>query len=274
LVSQWETVRETVEFSWFRVGAAMLLVLGSIMALGQGFASLLAEFGEPRRLRRVFYLSQPAKYVPGGIAQPIGQVVMTAGEGISAARSVVTFVVHSLGSAAAGAFLGSGVSLITDTVGWLRVVSALGLIAPVLMWRPLLMRAAGLVARLTRRDLPEDLIPEQRRIMLAFAWSVVGIFLSAVAFAVLGGATFEDPPWAVVTAFAFAFTVGFLAVPFPSGLAVRETVLALALPGAGLPSIVAISAIHRLVAMAGELLVVTVTTRRIKPMADSTNTAQ
>ena len=102
------------------------------------------------------------------------------------------------------------------------------------------MRAAGLVARLSHRARPVDPVPAQGRLLLSFAWAVVGILCSAIAFALLGGATFSEPPWAVVTSFAFAFTVGFLAVPFPSGLGVRETVLALALPAVGLPSIVAI----------------------------------
>ena len=234
---------------------------------GAGLCVAATRVGDSRRLRRVFYLSQPAKYVPGGIAQPIGQVVMTAGEGVTASRAVVTFVVHSLAAASAGAFLGSAVSLIPGAEVWLRIIAGLGLLAPVVMWRPALMRVAGLVARLSHRELPVDLVPAQGRLVLSFAWAAVGILCSAVAFAVLGGATFDEPPWAVVTAFAFAFTVGFLAVPFPSGLGVRETVLAIALPAVGLPSIVAISAIHRLVAMAGELVVVAATTRRTKAEA-------
>jgi hypothetical protein len=269
LVGQWGTVRETVDFSFLRAVIALLFVLLSIVSIAQGFAVLLPGTTNRQRLRRIFYLSQPAKYIPGGIAQPIGQVALTTDEGVRAGKAVAVFVVHSVTSAAAGAFLGSAVSLIPEAPGWLRLVAGLGLLAPVVVWRPVLVRVALLLSRLSRRDLSEDLIPTQSHLTLAFVWAVMGILSTAIAFAIIGGSALEDPPWVAITGFAFAFTVGFLAVPFPSGIGVRETVLAIVLPAAGLPSVIAISAIHRLVAMVGELSVVTATSRRKKAEAGS-----
>jgi uncharacterized membrane protein YbhN (UPF0104 family) len=49
--------------------------------------------------------------------------------------------------------------------------------------------------------------------------------------------------------------VGYLAVPFPSGIGIREGALALVLPATGLAPLVAVSGIHRLVSMVAELLV-------------------
>ena len=273
LLSQWQTVRDTVEFSWGRIAIALLLTLASIVAIAQGFASLLRDGAHSKRLRRIFYLSQPAKYIPGGIAQPVGQVALTTGEGFTTARSITAFLVHSLTSAAAGAFLGSGVSLVPSAPTWLRVIAGLGLLAPVLIYRPLLTKTARLLARLTRRDLREDLIPDQRHLIRALMWAIIGVLCSAIAFTVLASGSIADPAWVVVSAFAFAFTVGFLAVPFPSGIAIRETVLALILPGTGLATIVAISAVHRLVAMGAELLVVAVTSRRL-PRSDKARQGQ
>ena len=65
---------------------ALLLTLASIVAIAQGFASLLRDGAHSKRLRRIFYLSQPAKYIPGGIAQPVGQVALTTGEGFTTAE--------------------------------------------------------------------------------------------------------------------------------------------------------------------------------------------
>jgi hypothetical protein len=118
--------------------------------------------------------------------------------------------------------------------------------------------------------LSEELIPRQRDIVIAFCWAVAGIFSTALAFAILGGSSLGAAGWEVITAFALAFTAGYLAVPFPSGIGIREGTLALALPAAGLATVVAISATHRLIAMAAELIMIATTRRAGRPLRTPT----
>jgi uncharacterized membrane protein YbhN (UPF0104 family) len=131
----------------------------------------------------------------------------------------------------------------------------LGFVAPLILWHPVLVKAARLTARLIRRPFNQDLLPTQRDTLLALGWALIGILSAAVAFAVVGGPVVQAEGWEVVVAFSFAFTVGYVAVPFPSGIGIREGTLALVLPATGLATLVAVSAIHRLVSMVAELLV-------------------
>lgn len=259
LVRQWDQVRNTLEVSVPRLGVGLLLTVLSTMALAQAWATLLPSASDRWGMRRIFYIAQPVKYIPGGFAQPIGQVALTAAEGVSVGLSVTAFVVHAIAGVVAGAGLGAAVALISEVPTWLRLVALGGFLAPLMLWRPVLLRAVRVVSRLTRRDLSEDLIPKQRVIRVAFGWALVGVLGSAVAFATIGGTSIAAPGWEMVAAFSFAFTVGYLAIPFPSGIGVREGVLALVLPATGLAAIVAISAIHRVVAMTGELLLLSTT---------------
>jgi uncharacterized membrane protein YbhN (UPF0104 family) len=55
-----------------------------------------------------------------------------------------------------------------------------------------------------------------------------------------------------LAAYAFAWTVGYIALPVPTGLGIREATLAVVLPVAVVGSVVALSAIHRLVTMIAE----------------------
>ena len=262
LVRQWDEVRSTVELSWPRIGLALVLTLLSITALAHGWATLLPGSSDSRRMRRVFYLSQPAKYIPGGIAQPVGQIALSTDEGLTSGVSITAFIVHALSGAAAGAFLAAGTALLTEAPDWLRLIAVLGLAAPIVLWRPVLVRVARSLARVSRRQLSEEVIPGQRDIVVAFGWAVGGILSSAVAFAILGGSSLGAAGWEVVAAFCLAFTAGYLAVPFPSGIGIREGALAIALPAAGLATVTAISAIHRAIAMTAELLIIGITHRR------------
>jgi uncharacterized membrane protein YbhN (UPF0104 family) len=64
----------------------------------------------------------------------------------------------------------------------------------------------------------------------------------------------DGSPISAIFAFAAAWTVGFVALPFPSGIGVREAALVGLL---GLPSefVVAASVAHRLVTIVGEIAV-------------------
>ena len=83
---------------------------------------------------------------------------------------------------------------------------------------------------------------------------------SGLAFAVLLSAIHTLPePTIAVSAFGAAWTIGFLAVPFPAGVGVREAVL-IALVGrtTGAGAVIAASVAHRVVTIIGEFVFIVV----------------
>ena len=82
---------------------------------------------------------------------------------------------------------------------------------------------------------------------------------------------------AAVPAFALAWTVGFLAVPIPAGLGIREAVLiaVISRPG-GAALVIAASVAHRLVAIISEAVMIVISRvrgRRPQPISPAGRTA-
>jgi uncharacterized membrane protein YbhN (UPF0104 family) len=145
-----------------------------------------------------------------------------------------------------------------------RLLSLCGLVLVPLLRRRWMVSAVNALARLTKRAWPEDLVPAQDRILRSYGWAVASLGGGGAAFAVL--ATSVDAPRSIaaaVPAFALAWTAGFLALPFPSGVGIREAVLIgiLAEPGRAAPMIAA-SLAHRLVSMVVELTLISWATIR------------
>ena len=110
-------------------------------------------------------------------------------------------------------------------------------------------------------------MPPQRAIVIAWAAGVVTVGVTSVAYLVLlAGFGRVHDPFRVVAAYATAWTAGFIAVPIPSGLGVRESILAGIMPS-GFPSsvIVAASVYHRLAAIATEGVMAAIASHRLRP---------
>ena len=125
-------------------------------------------------------------------------------------------------------------------------------------------RLVRLLSRVGRRSWPEELIPPQERILRSYAWGIGSLLASGTAFALLASSLHAvKSPVASVPAFALAWTAGFLALPFPSGVGVREVVL-LATVGqiGGDALLIAASLAHRLVTMISEALMILLSSRR------------
>ena len=262
LATQWDEVRSEVTLSVPRLMSAFVLIVISAAMVAEGWATLIRDHSPRRAMRRIFYTAQPSKYFPGGFAQPVGQVALAVGEGIRLGIAGTAFIIHATTGAVAGAVLGSGLIFVAEAPTWIRWVSSVGIVAPLFLWRPAITWAARLVGRLVGRPVIADLVSSQRSIIVAFGWVFGGVLLTSGAFVVLSpGDLFSVGPLSLLTAYAFAWTVGYLTLPIPAGLGIREAILAVVLPVAVVASVVAISAIHRLATMVAELFMFIATRR-------------
>jgi uncharacterized membrane protein YbhN (UPF0104 family) len=129
------------------------------------------------------------------------------------------------------------------------VLAGCALLVAVFLNRRWMAWGLTLARRITHRLPTVDELPSQALIFRAFVWSFAAVALTGIAFAVLvrGGA-------AAVCAFTAGWTIGYVLVPIPSGLGVREAVLIGLLP---IPTSLLLTAAiaHRVALMVAELLV-------------------
>jgi hypothetical protein len=183
---------------------------------------------------------------------------MTAPSRTDYARTGVTFVVHAVIQAAAACV--AGLLLLVPGVGvptWLRGLAVASAVGSLLILRkPALERGLAWVQRFFRRiDLKGSIAPTTA-LRVSWAWSLIPMLLSGLAFAGLAG-QWSAVPTALRTmgVFAAAWLAGFLAFPLPSGLGLREVVLVGLLPALPSSQVIATSLLHRLATLAAELLI-------------------
>lgn len=239
-------------------GLALVAILASGRAWVTLFHDVLDNRGSRARFEAGYYLSQLTKYVPaGGVVQAASQVSLAAATGAPLGRLAVAFPVSVVGTVAAGATLSAGVALAVELPGWVRALALVGLATPVLLHRRLLAAALRFARRFVRRVPAPDRLPSQRSILLYYGWALAAIGAMAGTFVVLlRSLTGEASPVIVFCAFALGWTLGFLVVPLPAGIGVREAILIAAIPEASAASVLAASLAHRLLGMCAELAAV------------------
>lgn len=240
---------------WPVVLIALALYLSGMCVYATSWAVLFPREDNRRLIGLGFIISQPVKYLPGGIAQPIGQIALAAQASGEARRAVVSFPVHVLINVVAAISLGAPLLFVADLpswAGWLIVVVPITWTALNRRWMAALL---GLLGRLHARFRVADDLPSQRSINTGFALGLVAHGTMFLAFGVLTASSI--PGWSVfelATAYAVAWLIGYVAVPAPAGLGAREAVLAVLL-GASLSTadVVRISAVHRIATLVVEL---------------------
>ena len=127
----------------------------------------------------------------------------------------------------------------------------------VLLHPRLLRRVLVLTGRVVRRSPDPELVPPGAQIARSAPWAALNMLTTSVAYAVLvRDLDTSAAPAAITVAFAAAWVGGFLVLPLPSGLGVREALLVGLLPS--VPSVVVLAAAlaHRLVTVAAEVAAV------------------
>lgn len=232
-------------------GVAILLIGAGTLGAVISWTALFDPGRHRARLAAGFLLAQPSKYAPGGaIVQAAGQIGLSVMPDLSVPTVGTAFLVHGVVQLAAGATVAAALLPFNPGLDlpW-RLGVLGGLAAPVVLNRSWLVAVFGWASRLLRRPTRPELIPPQRRLLVSFAWTLVPMVLSSLAFAILLG---EGGIVEGAGAFAAGWSVGFAAIPFPSGLGVREAVL-VALAGANPASVIAASVAHRLATLVAEL---------------------
>lgn len=238
-----------------------LILAGTIVVVGLGLATrswaALLDVSPRARFARGFLLSQLGKYVPGGVWQALGQVEYARGY-VSGHHATVAFAAFMFTQAATGATVGVAAALLSSEVtAWIRLAVLPAPLLLITLDRRWMVRIVRWYVRWRGVETDADqLVPGQDHILRSAAWSVLVHLVMGVGFALtlpdVGGATFA----AAVPAYALAWTVGFLALPFPAGLGVREGALALLLPPLALPTLIAGSVVYRLIVMIGEVVAI------------------
>jgi glycosyltransferase 2 family protein len=236
------------------------LALVSILASGRAWVTLFHEVldsGKARlRFEAGYYLSQLTKYLPaGGVVQAASQFSLAAACGVPLGRVALAFPVSVVGTVAAGLTLGAGIALAGELPTWARALALVGLAAPALLHRRFMVALLGLARRYVRRIPAPDRLPSQRSILAYYVWALGGIAATAAAYAVLlRSLTDEASPTIVFFAFALSWTLGFLVVPLPAGIGIRELILIAAIPEVGAGPVLAASLAHRLLGIGAELV--------------------
>ncbi|HDL49106.1 MAG TPA: hypothetical protein ENH33_03990 [Actinobacteria bacterium] len=257
LARTWDDVVWQVQLSGWRLGVAGVLLLAANGALARSWASLFGGEAARPQLVRGYFQALPAKYIPGGWAQPIGQVGLAGEAGVGLGHATVAYPVQVLCLVVAGAAMGSGLFLARGVPPVLRWFAGAGLASVVLLWRRWMEFTLGAIGKVFKRGSWGDLLPPQSSIWRSFGWTALGLGFMALSFAGLltGVSAGGFPAPLAMSAFAFAWLAGFLAVPFPAGVGVREGVLIAALAGAApAPVVISIALIHRALQMVSELV--------------------
>jgi hypothetical protein len=255
----WGRSRQHVLPSGWAFLGAFLLLLVVVALSARAWVALLSDRAQGAALARGFYASQLGKYVPGAVWQAASQVGLARRAGVATAQAVTAFPVSAATQATAGGTVGAGLLL----VGWriplsLRLASIAGLLLLPVLRRTWMVKAVDILGRILKRGWSESLVPSQSRILRSYAYNVGTLILSGTGFMLLSTSVHAVTSTAAcVPGFALAWTVGFLALPFPSGVGVREAVLIAVLgrPGAAAPLIGA-SIAHRLVTIVAELTMI------------------
>ena len=203
------------------VGAVALLGVGQVM-IGEAMVAVGAGAGTAAQRRWAFHVTQPAKYVPLGVAHAVGAVTALASCGVSRLKAGVLWAIHTATLVVVGVALGL---ILSPSLGWPPAIALLGVCVPLLLNRRALASVFIRLSRFSPALGHPELIPDQRRINWCGAMAALGVLLYGVAYAVLvSAAGIEQPLIASVAAYCIALGVS-IATPLPGGLGAREAML-------------------------------------------------
>lgn len=207
---------------------------------------------------RIFFVSQIAKYLPGGVWNFVAVGEAARGYSISRRRSISSLAVAVAISIVVGAmlalpFLVMGDDALRDRYRWLLAAVPLGIVVLVPSVLNRCLNAALRLARRDRLDLPVSGRAIARSAFFsAAAWAAIGLQIYVLLTALGMEASLAGLARAI-GGYALGWTAGFLVFFVPAGVGVREVALGAVLAGT---------------VDTGALVVVVITSRVLVTMAD------
>jgi hypothetical protein len=247
--------------AWYSAAGALVAAFIGLGCTMLAWRALLTDLGSPLPVRaagRIFFVAQLAKYLPGAVWAPAAQVELAHHYQVPRTRSASAVVVFMGVALATGLLVASAALPLASGQAASHYRWALALTVPVLvgLYPPVtgfvLDRLLGLVGR----------PPLERRISMAGMARAIGWWLLAWVFygvqawllvVDVGGKGWTALPLAV-GAYALAWSVGFILIPFPGGVGPRELALIAALaPVMPTGPAIVVAVISRLVMTIGDL---------------------
>lgn len=227
---------------WWLALAAMLYA-AAFSCWGGFWVRLLYRLGQPLPLvsaARAYFVSQLGKYVPGKAVAVLMRVAMARSAGVRTGVAAITATYETLTTIAAGAIIAAVLFPLLDSnqsaMGW----KALGLLA--IAGIPILPGVFNRVAaRAARPFLAADAAPLPRLgfssllgglLQTSLGWICLGTSLLALLKGLDAGDDHGELPLLTCIAYvSLSYVAGFLTLPAPGGLGVREAILQQLLAG-------------------------------------------
>jgi hypothetical protein len=217
----------TITIDWALMGVSGLAVLASYAVLIWTWQRMVNAWGERlgfAEAARIWFISNLGRYLPGKIWQIGAMGLMAQQAGVSATAAVGSSLVIAIinilaGSAVAFAF--GARDLGAPSWALPAVVIAVVLTAATPWLLPVATRAA---AKLLKREIKTPELPASSvwiaAVGCAIAWVLYGVAFHFMQIALLGKETGDVVRSTAV--FTASYIVGFLALPAPGGIGVRE----------------------------------------------------
>src|SRR5262249_23040077 len=187
--------------------------------------------------------------------------------GVRLQRGAPAFPVLAAPRAVAGCMYGLVLAAAWTDVGVLvRVLMALGALGALfLIDRRWMVWVLHRIPKTSSAS--AELVPSQRAIVIS--WAICVALLASIScsyLVLLGSFGTVNQPFLVIGAYAIAWTAGFVAIPIPSGVGIREAVLATILHGVFPASVIIAASVYlRLISLATEGAVAAIASHRVRP---------
>lgn len=225
-----------------RAAVAVVLAMLGYLCIGASYGLL----GPPmkRTERMVAYVrSLPAKYLPGGVFQPVVQA------GLGGAGATADTLTHALLTLSGGAML--SVFAVGLDPPWRYAAFLVAVLGLALGARPVLVRFRSRLARW--KGSPVASLPPTRRALVP---ATLGMVLLGFSFAILPS---DGVRVSLVGVFALAWTAGFVMWFLPGGLGAREAVLAFLAGPLVSHNSLSLALSHRMVTLLAEVALMVLT---------------
>jgi len=230
LARAWDGLKGLEPVPW-KLALAALVGIAGMATIGLNWIRIIRLKGasvQPREGMRWYFFGQLGKYIPGAVWAVLGRAELATRGGVARATAYASVGVSLATTYAAAATVGAtllavGASSLQTRLLW-TVLSVATVVGAVLVLTEPVVRRIGRLARRFRitAELPAT-APKSALAAIALtlpAWVCIG-----AATGLVGGAVgFEVDVAQVIAATAYSWLAGFLVVPTPGGLGVREAV--------------------------------------------------